>query len=55
LTVGDYSVPGIDTAPLGAFYIQVPWTLSPPLDCACMKKSSLPAGANGAHALSPSP
>jgi len=37
LAVGDNHVPGIDMTPVGAFYIQVPWTLSPPFRCGCLK------------------
>jgi hypothetical protein len=36
----EFRVPGIDASPLGAFHIEVPWTLSYPMRCAC-----LPGGA----------
>jgi hypothetical protein len=41
LAVGDFHVPGIDVTPVGAFYIQVPWTLSPPMRCGCLKGNPL--------------
>ena len=36
LPVGEISVPSIDASPLGAFRIEVPWTLSYPMRCACV-------------------
>ncbi len=41
LAVGDFHVPGIDMTPVGAFYIQIPWTLSPPFRCGCLKTGQL--------------
>lgn len=32
----EFRVPGIDASPLGAFHIEVPWTLSYPMACACL-------------------
>jgi len=32
----DFRVPGIDASPLGAFHIEVPWTLSYPMACSCL-------------------
>ncbi len=40
MPVREFRVPGIDASPLGAFHIEVPWTLSYPMRCAC-----LPGGA----------
>lgn len=36
MPVREFRVPGIDAAPLGAFSIEVPWTLSYPMPCACL-------------------
>ena len=36
MPVREFRVPGIDAAPLGAFSIEVPWTLSYPMSCACV-------------------
>lgn len=32
----EFRVPGIDASPLGAFRIEVPWTLSYPMACSCL-------------------
>ena len=36
MPVREFRVPGIDASPLGAFSIEVPWTLSYPMRCACL-------------------
>lgn len=38
----EFRVPGIDASAIGAFHIEVPWTLSYPMRCAC-----LPGGPEG--------
>jgi hypothetical protein len=36
LSAGSYRLDGIDEAPLGAFELAVPWTLTPPFACGCI-------------------
>jgi len=41
LPTGDFPVKGIDSTPLGAFYIHLPWTLSAPFECSCLNVNPL--------------